>query len=67
MTSDQSLFSTADLVLDGIVGIGGSGGLRPGAQVFASLPRRGRVVAVDVPSGVDPDTGEVPGRPCGPT
>jgi hydroxyethylthiazole kinase-like uncharacterized protein yjeF len=61
VTSDQVLFSTADLVLDGIVGIGGSGGLRPEAQGFASLPRRGRVVAVDLPSGVDPDTGEVPG------
>ncbi|MFG2063728.1 NAD(P)H-hydrate dehydratase [Micromonospora sp. NPDC048871] len=64
-----------DLVLDGIVGIGGQGGLRePAARVVASLPgHRGRdgarptVLAVDVPSGVVVDTGDVPltssGRP----
>ncbi|MEU6234701.1 NAD(P)H-hydrate dehydratase [Kitasatospora sp. NPDC047058] len=55
-------FSDADLVLDGIVGIGGRGGLRPGAQPYARAGRRGVVVAVDVPSGVDADTGEVPGE-----
>jgi hydroxyethylthiazole kinase-like uncharacterized protein yjeF len=53
----------ADLVLDGIVGIGGSGGLRAAAaalvQRAASGP--GLMVAVDVPSGVDADTGAVPG------
>ncbi|WP_431880460.1 NAD(P)H-hydrate dehydratase [Micromonospora chalcea] len=65
----------ADLVLDGIVGIGGTGGLRETAeQLAASLTgQRGRdggpatVVAVDVPSGVAVDTGHVPltdaGRP----
>ncbi|MFB7613829.1 NAD(P)H-hydrate dehydratase [Kitasatospora sp. NPDC056181] len=54
-------FSCADLVLDGIVGIGGQGGLRPEAQPYARAARRGVVVAVDVPSGVDADTGEVAG------
>ncbi|MFI6445525.1 NAD(P)H-hydrate dehydratase [Kitasatospora sp. NPDC050543] len=54
-------FSCADLVLDGIVGIGGRGGLRPEAQPYAAAERRAVVVAVDVPSGVDADTGEVPG------
>ncbi|SEE30267.1 yjeF C-terminal region, hydroxyethylthiazole kinase-related/yjeF N-terminal region [Streptomyces sp. 3213] len=53
----------ADLVLDGIVGIGGRGGLRPDAARLAALAgdSRGVVVAVDLPSGVEADTGEVPG------
>ncbi|MFI9639587.1 NAD(P)H-hydrate dehydratase [Micromonospora sp. NPDC051925] len=67
--------ATVDLVLDGIVGIGGTGGLREAAdRLVAGLPAlRGRdggratVVAVDVPSGVAVDTGHVPldgsGRP----
>ncbi|MFJ3214327.1 NAD(P)H-hydrate dehydratase [Kitasatospora sp. NPDC086801] len=55
-------FSRADLVLDGIVGIGGRGGLRAGARPYARAGRRGVVVAVDLPSGVDADTGEVPGE-----
>jgi hydroxyethylthiazole kinase-like uncharacterized protein yjeF len=47
----------ADLVVDGIVGIGGRGGLRS-----AELAVEGEhVVAVDVPSGVDADTGAVTG------
>ncbi|MFJ8626357.1 NAD(P)H-hydrate dehydratase [Kitasatospora sp. NPDC093550] len=65
VTAEQDVgladFSRADLVLDGIVGIGGRGGLRPGAQPYARAERRGVVVAVDLPSGVDADTGEVPG------
>jgi hydroxyethylthiazole kinase-like uncharacterized protein yjeF len=54
----------ADLVLDGIVGIGGSGGLRDDAVqlVRAATAGPGRLVAVDVPSGVAADTGEVPGE-----
>ncbi|UQU64113.1 NAD(P)H-hydrate dehydratase [Couchioplanes caeruleus] len=59
----------ADLVVDGIVGIGASGGLRPAAAALAgALPQlrnragaRSPVVAVDVPSGVAVDTGDVPG------
>jgi len=49
----------ADLVLDGIVGIGGKPGLRPhAADVVARLDRSSAlVVAVDVPSGVDVDGG----------
>ena len=50
-----------DLLVDGIVGIGGRPGLRPDAVTaldrFAGVP----VVAVDVPSGVDVDTGQVDG------
>jgi len=54
----------ADLVLDGIVGIGGSGGLREDAValVRAATAGSGLLVAVDVPSGVLADTGEVPGE-----
>ena len=52
----------ADLVVDGIVGIGGRGGLRKeAAGVVARLPQQATVVAVDVPSGVDADTGAVAG------
>ncbi|MHC0431662.1 NAD(P)H-hydrate dehydratase [Streptomyces sp. O3] len=53
----------ADLVVDGIVGIGGRGGLRPDAARLAALAAESRatVVAVDLPSGVEADTGEVRG------
>ncbi|GAB7040604.1 MULTISPECIES: NAD(P)H-hydrate dehydratase [Catenuloplanes] len=55
----------ADLVMDGIVGIGAGGGLRePAATIVAALRARTPrpiMVAVDVPSGVDVDTGAVPG------
>ncbi|ACU69916.1 carbohydrate kinase, YjeF related protein [Catenulispora acidiphila DSM 44928] len=69
-------FSGADLVLDGVVGIGGRGGLRPAAAaVFEQIesvkktrqsthdkaPRTPLIVAVDLPSGIDADTGEVAG------
>ncbi|HEU4912006.1 MAG TPA: NAD(P)H-hydrate epimerase, partial [Actinomycetes bacterium] len=51
-----------DLVVDGILGIGGSGGLRDrAAAVVDGLPAGAWVVAVDVPSGVDASTGEVEG------
>lgn len=49
------------MVIDGIVGIGGHGPLRPDAvtalERLAGIP----VVAVDLPSGVEADTGEVTG------
>ncbi|MFI0088768.1 NAD(P)H-hydrate dehydratase [Streptomyces bobili] len=53
----------ADVVLDGIVGIGGRGGLREDAARLAALAdgSRAAVVAVDLPSGVEADTGEVRG------
>ncbi|MBB6421353.1 NAD(P)H-hydrate dehydratase [Streptomyces sp. AK010] len=60
----EALVEGADLVVDGIVGIGGKGGLRPDAVPLASAAGRscGAVVAVDLPSGVDADTGEVHGH-----
>jgi ADP-dependent NAD(P)H-hydrate dehydratase / NAD(P)H-hydrate epimerase len=62
------LIGTADLVLDGLLGIGGRGGLREPMAALAALADRARadggrpaVVAVDLPSGIDADTGEVAG------
>ncbi|NHC44023.1 NAD(P)H-hydrate dehydratase [Motilibacter aurantiacus] len=57
------LLDDADLVLDGIVGIGGSGGLRPEAAraVARAEGSAALLVAVDVPSGVDAATGEAAG------
>ncbi|MEU8655511.1 NAD(P)H-hydrate dehydratase [Actinoplanes philippinensis] len=66
----RDLPARVDLVLDGIVGIGASGGLRPeAAAIVRELPalrrrdgERAVIVAVDVPSGVIVDTGDVPGE-----
>ncbi|HVA61218.1 MAG TPA: NAD(P)H-hydrate dehydratase [Mycobacteriales bacterium] len=57
------LIGRADLVMDGMVGIGARGKLRPPAEWLAGLASSGRapVVAVDVPSGVDATTGRVEG------
>ncbi|MCF2530107.1 NAD(P)H-hydrate dehydratase [Yinghuangia soli] len=57
----HDLVAAADLVVDGIVGIGGRGGLRAPADDLARAAAQSRavVVAVDLPSGVDADTGAV--------
>ncbi|WP_327258875.1 NAD(P)H-hydrate dehydratase [Streptomyces sp. NBC_01240] len=67
-TGDVSPFAAAwgghvDLVVDGITGIGGRGGLRPqaAALVRAFEATGATFVAVDLPSGVEADTGEVLG------
>ncbi|MDX6281449.1 MAG: ADP-dependent NAD(P)H-hydrate dehydratase / NAD(P)H-hydrate epimerase [Kribbellaceae bacterium] len=54
--------ATADVVVDGIVGIGGRPGLRPDALAAVRVAEQHGVpiIAVDVPSGVDVDTGETP-------
>ena len=60
------LMTRADLIIDGLLGIGGRGGLR---EPFAGLAARAgharqagaTVVAVDLPSGIDADTGAVDG------
>lgn len=59
-----AVLARADLVLDGITGIGGKGGLRPDAVPVARAARGSDavVVAVDLPSGVDADTGAVEGE-----
>jgi ADP-dependent NAD(P)H-hydrate dehydratase / NAD(P)H-hydrate epimerase len=58
--------AAAGLIIDGVTGIGGHGGLREPAASLARLIAQARdngsvVVAVDVPSGIDSDTGEVHG------
>jgi hydroxyethylthiazole kinase-like uncharacterized protein yjeF len=50
---------SANLVVDGLVGIGGRGPLRGAAAALAVEGEH--VVAVDLPSGVDADTGAVTG------
>jgi hydroxyethylthiazole kinase-like uncharacterized protein yjeF len=64
-TAAQAAIERADLLVDGIVGDRGRGGLRgPAADiagVVAELAVPVPVVAADLPSGVDPDTGELPG------
>src|SRR5512144_1746709 len=59
--ADAPLLAAADLVLDGLLGIGGRGALREPAARLAELAAPERTVAVDVPSGVDSDTGAVGG------
>ena len=51
----------ADVALDGIVGIGGRPGLLDGAVAALEHLDGVPVVAVDTPSGVDVDTGELAG------
>ncbi len=51
-----------DVVLDGIVGIGGHGGLHPDAATVVRALDGVPVIAVDTPSGVEVDTGEVTGE-----
>ncbi len=53
----------ADLVVDGLLGIGASGPVRPALLPLVrwSSEQPAPVLAVDVPSGVDPDTGAVAG------
>lgn len=50
-----------DLVVDGIVGIGGRSGLRPDAVRALEEVEGIPVVSVDVPSGVGVDTGQLDG------
>ncbi|MCI1206656.1 MAG: bifunctional ADP-dependent NAD(P)H-hydrate dehydratase/NAD(P)H-hydrate epimerase [Microbacteriaceae bacterium] len=55
----------ADLVLDGMLGIGASGALRePAAAAVRTLRELGlrHVLAVDVPSGIGVDDGSLPGE-----
>jgi len=60
------LTDDADLIVDGLLGIGGHGGLREPFAGLAAGAERARqagatMVAVDLPSGIDADTGAVEG------
>ena len=62
----DDLIADADLIIDGILGIGGHGGLREPAATLAGYVADAAadgaiVVATDLPSGVDADTGVVSG------
>jgi ADP-dependent NAD(P)H-hydrate dehydratase / NAD(P)H-hydrate epimerase len=59
----KSVSAATDLVIDGVVGISGSGPLRPAAaEVFAAVDAVAiPVVAVDIPSGIDVVTGAITG------
>ncbi|WP_433471007.1 NAD(P)H-hydrate dehydratase [Saccharomonospora azurea] len=59
-TAEAADLEKADLVIDGVVGLSARGPLRPdAAALFAQVTAP--VLAVDLPSGVDPDTGAVTG------
>ena len=52
----------AHLVIDGIVGVGARPGLRsPADAVVAAIPPGTAVLAVDLPSGLDVDSGDLAG------
>ncbi|MQA05785.1 MAG: NAD(P)H-hydrate dehydratase [Streptosporangiales bacterium] len=63
VAASADVLDTADLVVDGLLGIGGRGGLREPAATLAARVAEcdATVVAVDLPSGVDASTGEVTG------
>jgi hydroxyethylthiazole kinase-like uncharacterized protein yjeF len=60
----SSTLREADLVIDGIVGIGGRAGLSAQIEVLLrEVSDTAYLLAVDLPSGADPD-GEVPAGSC---
>jgi ADP-dependent NAD(P)H-hydrate dehydratase / NAD(P)H-hydrate epimerase len=60
----SSVLGRADLVIDGIVGIGGRPGLSPQLDdLLREVSDTAYVMAVDLPSGADPD-GEVAAQSC---
>ena len=59
--ADGDSETAPDVVVDGIVGIGGRPGLRPDAGAALARVDGVPIVAVDVPSGIGVDTGELDG------
>lgn len=64
-----SVPTATDVVIDGVVGISGSGPLRPNAAEIFDMVARAEIpiVAVDVPSGVDVQIGVADGPHVAPT
>jgi len=58
-----AVLAASDVLIDGVLGTGARGAPRPGAAaLIEQMNASGRpIVAVDLPSGVDPTTGRVPG------
>lgn len=61
--TDPAALDGADLIVDGLVGIGATGALREPYRELAEEANAARapIVAVDVPSGVDASSGQVHG------
>lgn len=60
-TGTRRALADAVLVIDGVLGIGGRPGVgEMAARLLDAVPDEAVVVAVDLPSGIDPDTGETP-------
>jgi hydroxyethylthiazole kinase-like uncharacterized protein yjeF len=62
VSAGLAAIARAELVVDGLVGLGARPGLRePAAGLVAAIGPETAVIAVDLPSGVDPESGELPG------
>ena len=58
----HAALAESDAVIDGIVGLGSRAGLgAPADGLVSSIADGTLVIAVDVPSGLDPDSGEISG------
>lgn len=61
LAAAERCLTSAHLVIDGIAGIGSTPGLRPPADgLIGAIAPGTTVVAVDVPSGLDADSGTLP-------
>ena len=62
MRAADAVLAKADLVIDGIAGLGGTAGLRaPADHLVSRIPTDAIIVSVDLPSGLNADSGEVIG------
>lgn len=61
----KKIVTSASVVLDGIVGLGGNSPLSKSAvNLFSVVSKNAVIVAVDLPSGINPETGEVFDERC---